>query len=102
MPAVPVPPTPQLFTLEQVAGPVLPCTERFVADKLRAGLWPGRKVGRKWVLTDEDLSKIISICSVNPMDAQPIGTASSQAPQGNSSMTLTTARRLRGGGRAKG
>ena len=97
MPDAPISRTPQVFTLDQVAGPVLPCNERFVADKLRAGLWPGRKVGRKWVLTEDDLREIVRICVVNPT-APPADTANTQASPGISSMTRTTARRMRNAG----
>jgi hypothetical protein len=76
---------------------MLPCTERFVADKLRAGLWPGRKVGRKWILTEDDLKEIVRICVVNPTPA-PADTAIAKATHGISSMTKTTARAMRKAG----
>lgn len=63
---------------------------RWLADGLRAGRFPGKKIGRKWVLSDEDIVAILEICSVNhtsAFSADSCGTASS-------SMTPTTARRL--------
>jgi hypothetical protein len=97
MPAAHIPTT-SVFTLDQVAGPVLPCTERFVADKLRAGLWPGHKVGRQWVLTEDDLLRIVESCVVNRTPAPSFNNAITQAQLKSSSMTRTTARRMRRAG----
>jgi len=68
------------------------CTERWLANQLRAGKFPAHKIGRRWMFTDDDIVAILKICSVTPAgfpvkDAFCAGEASS--------MTKTTLRRLR-------
>ena len=76
-----------LLTIAQAAARI-PCSERWLADKLRGGRFPAHKIGRRWMLSDDDVSAILEICSVTP-------TASSPSAAPSSSMTPTTARRLR-------
>jgi hypothetical protein len=67
------------------------CTERWLADQLRAGRFPGKKIGRKWMLSDDDIAAILQICSVTP-SVFSIDTA--LCASSSSSMTKTTRRRL--------
>jgi len=73
------------------AATELRCSERWLADQLRAGRFPGKKIGRRWVLGDDDITGILQICSVIPA-ASSTDAALSAAP--SSSMTKTTLRRL--------
>lgn len=68
-------------------------SERWLADKLRGGLFPGRKVGRTWKLAPVDLEEIIRLCAVAPEPAPPTDPAMCSGSQ-VSSMTRTTARRM--------
>jgi hypothetical protein len=70
------------------AAAAIPCTERWLADQLRAGRFPGHKVSRQWRLSDADIEEIIRLCAVHPT-ALP-----TSAPSEHSSMTPTTRRRL--------
>ena len=74
------------------AAAELHCSERWLADNLRAGRFPAKKIGRKWVLSDDDIAVILQICSVNLASAFSIASSVSAAPP--SSMTKTTLRRL--------
>ena len=38
-------------------------SERWLIEKLRAGAFPGRKVGRHWRMTDSDISDALAACS---------------------------------------
>ena len=70
----------------------LHCSERWLADNLRAGRFPAKKVGRKWLLSDDDIAVILQICSVNHASAFSVDSSVGVAP--SSSMTKTTLRRL--------
>ena len=74
------------------AAAKLHCSERWLADNLRAGRFPAKKIGRKWVLSDDDVVAILQICSVNQASAFSTHSSVSAAP--SSSMTNTTLRRL--------
>jgi hypothetical protein len=80
------------------AAAKLQCSERWLADNLRAGRFPAKKIGRKWRLSDDDIAVILQICSVNPT-AFPTETALCAAP--SSSMTNTTLRRLQQSNRSR-
>ena len=75
-----------LLTISQAAARI-PCSERWLADNLRAGKFPAHRLGRKWMLSDEDIAAILAVCSVTPTTA-----GLPAAP--SSSMTKTTLRRL--------
>jgi hypothetical protein len=79
-----------LLDIRQAAARI-PCSERWLADNLRSGRFPGKKIGRQWKLSEGDIATIIEICSVTPAaffaDTDRCVTASS-------SMTKTTLRRL--------
>ncbi|WP_445161442.1 helix-turn-helix domain-containing protein [Mycobacterium sp. Dal123C01] len=84
--------TPLLFTLDQTAG-LLGCTPKWLADQLRAGRFPGRKVARKWMLSKDDLDEIVRRCAVGSKSAAPADVAALAIPHVGS-MTRTTARRM--------
>lgn len=83
-----------LLDISQAAARI-PCSARWLADQLRAGKFPGHKVGRKWMLSDGDIAAILRICSVSPaaLSTDPAPCASL-----SSSMTKTTSRRLQQSG----
>ncbi len=96
MPADSIPPPLRVFTLDQVAGPQWPCNVRWLADRLRSGEFVGHKIGRTWVLTEDDIAENIRRCAVKPEAVWSADTAGSDVPQ-STSMTQTTARRMRRG-----
>lgn len=44
-------------------------SERWLVEQLRAGRFPGRKIGRSWRMTEGDIADAIDICRVNPGSA---------------------------------
>jgi excisionase family DNA binding protein len=79
-----------LMDLDQAAAS-LHCSKRWLADNLRAGRFPAKKVGRKWVFSEEDINAILQICSVSPGE---LASEAGQSVAPRSSMTETTRRRL--------
>jgi hypothetical protein len=79
------------------AAAELHCSERWLADNLRSGRFPAKKIARKWMLDDDDISAILQICSVN--DARAFSVDSSVSTSPSSSITKTTLRRLHQSGR---
>jgi len=96
MPADSISPPLQVYTLDQVAGPRLPCNVRWLADKLRSGEFVGHKIGRTWVLTEDDIVENIRRCAVKPKAVWSVDTTNFDVPQ-STSITRTTARRMRRG-----
>jgi hypothetical protein len=86
---------PLVYELDEAAVK-LGKSERWLADKLRGGQFPGRKIGRTWKLAPDDLDEIVRLCAVALESAPPTDATNSVVPQ-SSSMTRTTARRLRRG-----
>ena len=81
-----------LMDLSQAAEK-LGCSPRWLADNLRSRRFPAKKIGRRWMLDDDDIAVILKICSVNQASAFSADSSVSAAPP--SSMTKTTLRRLR-------
>jgi hypothetical protein len=54
-----------LLDIPQAAARI-PCTQRWLADNLRSGRFPGKKIGRQWKLSEVDIVAILEICSVTP------------------------------------
>ena len=75
-----------LRDLSQAAAE-LQCSERWLAENLRAGRFPAKKIGRKWMLGNDDISAILEICSVNHASAVTVD--SSVGVAASSSMTKT-------------
>jgi len=69
---------------------------RWLADKLRSGEFVGHKIGRTWVLTEDDIIENIRRCAVTPKAVSSVDTTNFDVPQ-STSMTTTTARRMRRG-----
>ncbi|MCK0174769.1 helix-turn-helix domain-containing protein [Mycolicibacterium sp. F2034L] len=65
------------------AAELIGCTERWLADQLRARRFPARKINARWRMTDEDIAAAIEACK------QPARTEISAA-----GMTRTTRRRM--------
>ncbi|KUI20482.1 hypothetical protein AU192_16385 [Mycobacterium lehmannii] len=65
-------------------------SERWLIEKLRSGVFPGRKVGRHWRMTEEDIADALTACSNEvrriPAEAMP-------SPSG---LTLTSRKRVMG------
>jgi hypothetical protein len=80
-----------LLDLSQAAAK-LQCSERWLADNLRSGRFPAKKIARKWMLSPDDISTILQICSVNQSSGLSADFSVGHAP--SSSMTKTTLRRL--------
>jgi hypothetical protein len=38
------------------------CSERWLIEQLRANRFPGRKVGRHWRMTDQDIEGTLDLC----------------------------------------
>lgn len=86
---------PLLYELSEAAVK-LGTTERWLADKLRGGHFPGRKIKRRFKLAPDDLDEIIRLCAIAHRPTAPTDSANHAVPQ-TSSMTRTTARRMRRG-----
>jgi hypothetical protein len=67
---------------------------RWLADKLRSGEFVGHKVGRTWVLTEDDIDENIKRCAVKPKAVSSVGTTNFVVPQFGS---MTPTRRMRRG-----
>ncbi len=68
------------------AAAMIPCNERWLLDKLRAGGFPARKMGREWRMTLADINRAIEICAA---------TTTSVQARALSSLAPETQRRLR-------
>ena len=69
------------------------CSERWLVEQIRAARFPASKVGRKWVMTEQDVQDALDICrngASRPAPQQPAKVAQF------SSMTSTTRRRAVG------
>lgn len=51
------------YSLTEAAA-MIPCTERWLANGLRAGRFAGHKIMGRWRLTDRDLELIVISCRV--------------------------------------
>jgi hypothetical protein len=78
------------------AAGLIKCSKRWLEDQLRANRFPARKIGRRWMPSQEDLDEIVRRCAVAPKPAPPTDATNPAVPQ-SSSMTRTTALRLRRG-----
>lgn len=58
------------------AAAIIPCNERWLADRLRDRTFTARKIGRAWRLTEDDIDAIIAKCVATPKNnvapAEPI------------------------------
>ncbi|QAX95586.1 excisionase [Mycobacterium phage Nibb] len=51
--------------LDEVAA-LIPCSERWLTEQVRAGRIPGRKIGRHWRMTDADIETALDSFRVTP------------------------------------
>ena len=91
------PTPPCVFDVATVAG-WLSHSEKWLCDQLRAGRLPARRIGRRWMFTKEDCDAILELCAVGPR--RLLDDATPAVSQHSSSMTSTTARRMRRGCKA--
>lgn len=49
----------------------IPCSERYIGDLLRSGRISGRKVGRSWRMTDEDIAGLLEHMRRGPTTTEP-------------------------------
>lgn len=61
------------------AAAMIPCNERWLADGLRGGRFPGHKIGGEWRLTDGDLDAIIDACRVQ--GSSPVNGSAARTPR---------------------
>jgi len=47
-------------------------SERWLIEQLRAGRFPGRKVGRHWRMTDQDIQDALDICRNDTSQASAV------------------------------
>ena len=87
---------PLIYDVATAAG-LLKQTERWLTDQLRRNRFPARKIGRRWALSQDDIDEILRLCAVTREAAPSIELANPSSPQRATSMTRTTARRLRRG-----
>ena len=67
---------------------------RWLQDRFRSGEFPGRKISRRWFVTDDDIAEILKRIAIPVKDAKIARVALSAGAPQTSSMTKTTARRL--------
>jgi hypothetical protein len=62
------------YTLDQAVRQIGGPSPRWLMEKLRSGQFPGRKIGKSWRLTDEDIADILDACKNDPqIAARPTG-----------------------------
>jgi hypothetical protein len=65
------------YSVEQAVEIIGAPSERWLTEHLRSGRFPGRKVGRHWQVTDQDIAAILDLCRNNHC-----GNASQSMPLG--------------------
>jgi hypothetical protein len=55
--------TVRTHSVADVAEQIMGCSERWLIAQLRSGRFRGRKVGRYWRMTDEDVREAVDICA---------------------------------------
>ena len=80
-----------------VADYVMCSSERWLIEQLQSGRFPGRKVGRHWLMTDRDIEDALDICSNDQRRADP-HTLPAVGPTARSKQRLSKLPRLEGGG----
>jgi hypothetical protein len=51
------------YSTVEVAEQIMGCSERWLVAQLRSRRFPGRKVGRRWRMTDRDIQDALDTCS---------------------------------------
>ncbi|AEK08006.1 hypothetical protein ANAYA_47 [Mycobacterium phage Anaya] len=75
--------------LAEVAA-LIPCSERWLTEQVRAGRVPGRKIGRSWRMTQADIDAALESFRVSPESGRK-----SVAPPANRPLALTPTSRRR-------
>jgi hypothetical protein len=68
----------QTYLLEQAVDMIGAPSRRWLIERLRDGRFPGRKIGREWRMTDEDISTVLDLCR---NDAQVTSTPTGLTPR---------------------
>lgn len=55
----------RLHSTADVASQMVGCSERWLIEQLRANRFPGRKIGRHWRMTDQDVHDALDVCANN-------------------------------------
>jgi hypothetical protein len=62
------------YSLEQAGKQIGVPSRRWLIERLRDGRFPGRKVGREWRMTDQDIIDALDLCKNDPrVAAAPTG-----------------------------
>ncbi|WNO27528.1 excise [Mycobacterium phage Ageofdapage] len=84
--------------LAEVAA-LIPCSERWLTEQVRAGRIPGRKIGRSWRMTQADIDAALESFRVSPESGRksvaPESGRKSAAPAANRPLALTPTSRRR-------
>ncbi|UVD40903.1 excise [Mycobacterium phage Kashi_VT1] len=75
--------------LAEVAA-LIPCSERWLTEQVRAGRIPGRKIGRSWRMTQADIDAALESFRVSPESGRK-----SVAPPAKRPLALTPTSRRR-------
>lgn len=75
--------------LAEVAA-LIPCSERWLTEQVRAGRIPGRKIGRHWRMTQADIDTALESFRVSPESGRK-----SIAPPADRALALTPTSRRR-------
>ncbi|WEW73692.1 excise [Mycobacterium phage Nanz197] len=75
--------------LAEVAA-LIPCSERWLTEQVRAGRIPGRKIGRSWRMTQADIDAALESFRISPESGRK-----SVAPPANRPIALTPTSRRR-------
>ncbi|QWK51378.1 excise [Mycobacterium phage Stinson] len=75
--------------LAEVAA-LIPCSERWLTEQVRAGRIPGRKIGRSWRMTQADIDAALESFRISPESGRK-----SVAPAANRPLALTPTSRRR-------
>lgn len=61
------------FSVAQAVGQIGAPSERWYIERLRSGYFPGRKIGRHWRMTEQDIIDALDICKNEGLTAAPTG-----------------------------
>ena len=60
------------YSLAEAADRIGGCTERWLADQIRAGRFPAHKIGQSWRMTEQDIERAVEAC-LQPATTRPAG-----------------------------
>ena len=88
-----MPGPPLTHSLGVVAEKINAPSERWVLLRVRNGTFPARKIGRNWVMTDQDIADALDVCSNGFKRATKQSSTSAKLPP-STGLTPTSRRRL--------